>query len=81
MPSSSSKPHPRQLELRWTGKGTLTQLSQRWLSEALKDPNGLYWSPHHLVSDIYHQHNFFCQDVNNTASRKIPLSFTCTCLR
>ena len=29
MPSSSSKPHPRQLELRWTGKGTPTQLSQK----------------------------------------------------
>ena len=29
MPSSSSKPHPRQLELRWPGKGTPTQLSQK----------------------------------------------------
>ena len=31
MPSSSSKPHPRQLELRWIGKGTPTQLSQKMI--------------------------------------------------
>ena len=30
MPSYSSKPHPRQLELQWTGEeGTQTQLSQK----------------------------------------------------
>ena len=29
MPSSSSRPYPRELELRWTGNGTPTLLSQK----------------------------------------------------
>ena len=29
MPSSSSRPHPRLLELRWTGNGIPTSLSQK----------------------------------------------------
>ena len=29
MSSSSDKPHPRDLELRWTGKGTPIPLSQK----------------------------------------------------
>ena len=31
MSSSSDKPHPRQLELRWIGQGTPTPLSQRMI--------------------------------------------------
>ena len=31
MSSSSDKPHPRQLELRWIGEGTPTPLSQRMI--------------------------------------------------
>ena len=40
MPSSSDKPHPRDLELRWTGKGTPTPLSQKMVIGGVK---GFKW--------------------------------------
>ena len=40
MSSSSSKPHPRDLELRWTGKGTPTPLSQKMVIGGVK---GFKW--------------------------------------
>ena len=36
MSSSSDKPHPRDLELRWTGKGTPTPLSQKMVISGVK---------------------------------------------
>ena len=36
MSSSSSKPHPRELELRWSGKGTPTPLSQKMVIGGVK---------------------------------------------
>ena len=36
MSSSSDKPHPRDLELRWTGKGTPTPLSQKMVIGGVK---------------------------------------------
>ena len=40
MPSASSKPHTRQLELRWTGKGTPTGMSQKMV---IGGTEGLKW--------------------------------------
>ena len=36
MSSSSDKPHPRDLELRWTGRGTPTPLSQKMVISGVK---------------------------------------------
>ena len=36
MSSSYDKPHPRELELRWTGKGTPTPLSQKMVIGGVK---------------------------------------------
>ena len=40
MSSSSDKPHPRDLELRWTGKGTPTPLSQKMVISGVR---GFKW--------------------------------------
>ena len=40
MSSSSDKPHPRDLELKWTGKGTPTPLSQKMVISGVK---GFKW--------------------------------------
>ena len=52
MSSSYDKPHPRELELRWTGKGTPTPLSQKMVIGGVK---GSKWRPHQLVSGVLMQ--------------------------
>ena len=41
MPSSSSSPQPRQLELKWTGNGIPTLLSQKMTLSGTEGPKWL----------------------------------------
>ena len=53
MSSSSDKPHPRDLELRWTGKGTPTPLSQKMVIAGVKGSKWLLMETPSL-GELYH---------------------------
>ena len=66
MSSSSNKPHPRELELRWTGKGTPTPLSQKMVIGGIKEsrwllmetPSAGEWCAH-AASRTMSPHNLY----------------------
>ena len=66
MSSSSDKPHPRGLELRWTGKGTPTPLSQKMVLCGVKGskfllleiPSAGEWCAH-VASRAMSPHNLY----------------------